>query len=75
MEDHEDDIDTLAFEQSDIQHLLEFVLNNSYCRFGEEIYLQRMGVAMGNRLAPPFALIFMRKQILGQLACKILHVG
>ena len=59
LEDHEDDIDTLGFELNDIQHLLHFVLSNSYCRFGEDIYWQRMGVAIGNRLAPLFAILFM----------------
>ena len=53
LEDHEDDIDTLGFELNNIQYLLRFVLSNSYCRFGEYTYRQRMGVAMGNRLAPP----------------------
>lgn len=60
LKDHVDDIDTLGLEQSDIQHLLEFVLNSGYCRFGE-IYQQRMGVAMGNRLAPPFVILFMHQ--------------
>ena len=59
LEDHEDDIDILGFGLRDIEHLLHFVLSNSYCRFGEDVYRQRMGVAMGNRLAPPFAILFM----------------
>ena len=59
LEDHEDDIDILGFGLNDIEHLLHFVLSNSYCRFGEDVYRQRMGVAMGNRLAPPFAILFM----------------
>lgn len=35
------------------------MLKNSYFRFGKDIYRQKMGVAMGNRLAPPFAILFM----------------
>ena len=58
LEDHEDDIDTLSFGLNDIEHL-HFVLSNSYCRFGEDVYQQRMGVAMGNRLPPRFAILFM----------------
>ena len=58
LEDHEDDINTLGFGLNDIEHQ-HFMLSNSYCRFGEDVYRQRMGVAMGNRLAPPFAILFM----------------
>ena len=35
------------------------VLTNSYFWFGDEVFKQKVGVAMGNRLAPPFAILFM----------------
>ena len=57
LEDHEDDIDTLSLGLSDIQHLLQFVLNNSYCRFGENVYQQRIGVVIGNRLPSLFVIL------------------
>ena len=35
------------------------LLTNNCFRFGKNFYRQKMGVAMGNRLAPPFAILFM----------------
>ena len=40
-----------------IEELLTFFLRSNYIRFGE-VYHQREGIAMGNNLAPPFAIIF-----------------
>lgn len=59
LEAHQDNVDTLDFSLDDIRALLDFVLKNSYFRFGEDVYRQKMGVAMGNRLVPLFAIIFM----------------
>ena len=77
----ENDIDTIGFEKSDIQHLQEFALNNSYYRFaiGKENYGQRMHMVMGNRLAPPLQYSSCiswscRKAVFGQFACKTYDV-
>ena len=54
-----DDIDTIDFELSELEDLLRFLLTNSFFGFGGDIYQQKVGVAMGSRLAPPFAILFM----------------
>lgn len=46
-------------QYSILENLFRFVLTNNYFRFGKNFYRQMMGVAMGNRLAPPFAILFM----------------
>ena len=58
---HKDDIDIAGLSPDDIESLLRLVLLNNYFRFGEVIYHQTKGVAMGNHLAPPLAIIFMDK--------------
>ena len=37
------------------------VMNSSYFKFDDAVYKQRHGVAMGNHLAPPFAIVFKDK--------------
>ena len=59
LQEHEGDVDTAGVSIQDIRSLLYLVLRNNYFRFGEKIYRQRKGVAMGNHLAPPLAIIFM----------------
>ena len=59
LQEHADRIDLLGLSVENIRDLLAFVLNNNYFRFGTSVYRQREGVAMGNQLAPPFAIIFM----------------
>ena len=39
--------------------LLRHCLNNNYVRFGQKYFKQTVGVAMGSRIAPPLAIIFM----------------
>ena len=56
---HKDDIDTAGLTMDEIKSLLQLVLNNNYFKFGQRVYRQRQGVAMGNHLAPPFAIVFM----------------
>lgn len=68
---HTDAIDTIhaIFSQpSDIPHcpplsilisLLSFVLNNNIFTFNQEIFLQTYGVAMGMKLAPALATLFL----------------
>ena len=57
VKEHQDEIDTIGFEL-ELENL-HFVLTNNCFRFGKNFYRQKMGVVMGNRLAPPFAILFM----------------
>ena len=52
-------IDMFGLSVSGVRNLLLFVLSHNYFRFGHQIYHQVDGVAMGNNLAPPFAILFM----------------
>ena len=56
---HENRIDMLGLSVEDIRSMLEFVLDRNYFEFNGEQYRQRNGLAMGNHLAPPLAIIFM----------------
>ena len=44
---------------SDVTSLLEHCLSNNHLRFGDKFYRQTSGIAMGSRVAPPLAIIFM----------------
>ena len=59
--EHEQEIDLLNMSLEEIEGLLNLVLNNNYFKFDDIVYRQREGVAMGNHLAPPFAIVFMDK--------------
>jgi len=39
--------------------IIQLVLENNYFKFENEFYLQKLGTAMGNSMAPPYAFIFM----------------
>ena len=67
LEEHKDDIDMLGISRKDIERLLSFVLENNYFKFDKKVFRQRQGVAMGNHLAPPFAIIFMDRLETGML--------
>ena len=56
---HVNRIDLYGLTIPDIQSLLEHCLNNNYLRFGKKIYKQTEGIAMGSRIAPPLAILFM----------------
>ena len=43
----------------DVKTLLEHCLTNNFLRFGKQYYHQNSGIAMGNRVAPPLAIVFM----------------
>ena len=45
----------------DVKRLLQLVLNSNYFAFGNDVYRQKKGIAMGNHLAPPLAIVFMSK--------------
>ena len=54
---HQSKIDLFGLTITDIQHLLEHCLNN-YVRFRNNIYKQSKGIAIGSRIAPPIAILF-----------------
>ena len=56
---HLDKIDTYGLSVEDIETLLRHCLNNNYVRFGQKYFKQTVGVAMGSRIAPPLAIVFM----------------
>ena len=59
LEQHHNRVDMLGLSVTQVRTLLKFVLSHNYFRFGRQIYHQLDGVAMGNNLAPPFAILFM----------------
>ena len=52
-------INTYGLSLDEIEKLLTHVLTNNFIRFGTDFYKQTEGIAMGNRLAPPLAIVFM----------------
>ena len=42
-----------------VHHFLEYILKENYFTFNDKLYLQKHGTAMGTKLAPSFANIFM----------------
>jgi len=52
-------IDLLGLDLDSIESLLSHCLSNNYVRFGQRFYKQNQGIAMGSRMAPPLAIIFM----------------
>ena len=56
---HEGSIDLFGFRIGQVKELLAHVLSSNYFRFGAQVYHQKDGVAMGNNLAPPFAILYM----------------
>ena len=60
IERHKDKVELFGLTLSDIKVLLEHCLNNNnYIRFGKEYFKQTTGIAMGSRIAPPLAIVFM----------------
>ena len=56
---HVDKIELFGLTLKDVKTLLEHCLNNNYLRFGKDFYKQTTGIAMGSRIAPPLAIVFM----------------
>ena len=56
---HMDKVDTFGLTLIDIEKLLKHCLDNNYVRFGQKYFKQTVGVAMGSRIAPPLAIVFM----------------
>ena len=61
LETHFEQIDSCGLSVQEICSLLEECLKNSVFRFGDEFYLQKQGVAMGNPVAPIVAILFMHR--------------
>ena len=59
--EHQHEVDMFYLTIPDVRQLLKFVLTSNYFAFGNDVYRQRKGLAMGNHLAPPLAIIFMSK--------------
>ena len=59
LEAHHEDINMFGLEVPDVIHLLKHCLSNNFLRFGDRYYRQTRGIAMGSRVAPPLAIIFM----------------
>jgi len=59
LEQHSESIDMLGLSLEDIEYLLHLILTNNYFTFGQKVYRQKHGIAMGNHLAPPLAIVFM----------------
>ena len=56
---HRDHVNTFGLDFTDIRKLLEHCLTNNFVRFGQKYYRQTEGIAMGSRVAPPLAIVFM----------------
>ena len=56
---NKESIDLLGLDLDAIKHLLSHCLTNNYVRFGHRFYRQNHGIAMGSRMAPPLAIVFM----------------
>ena len=61
IEEHKEDIDLCGLTPDDITRLLTQCLENNTFRFDNDHYKQRLGIAMGNKVAPPVAIIFMHQ--------------
>ena len=47
LEEHEEEVDTAGLSPDEIESLLTLALNNNFFKFGEDVYRQKKGVAMG----------------------------
>ena len=56
---HREGIDTFGLDSDDLRDLLEHCLTNNFVRFGQDYFRQTEGIAMGSRVAPPLAIVFM----------------
>ncbi|XP_043191188.1 uncharacterized protein LOC122364646 [Amphibalanus amphitrite] len=61
IDEHRAEIDLCGLEPNDVTRLLTHCLENNVFEFDNEFYRQRVGIAMGNKVAPPVAIIFMHK--------------
>ena len=59
LEHHTESKDTFGLDLDSIRQLLEHCLTNNFVRFGQNYFRQTEGIAMGSRVAPPLAIVFM----------------
>ena len=59
LDTHHQSINIFGLNISDVTSLLGHCLSNNHLRFGDKFYRQTSGIAMGSRVAPPLAIIFM----------------
>ena len=56
---HKERVETFGLDSDSIRRLLEHGLTNNFVRFGQSYFRQAEGIAMGSRVAPPLAIVFM----------------
>ena len=56
---HRDSLDMRGLSVGDVERLLRHCLSNNFLRFGDQYFRQTTGIAMGSRVAPPLAIVFM----------------
>ena len=61
LKEYKDEIDLCGLSTDDVTSLLTHCLENNTFRFDDDHYKQRVGIAMGNKVAPPVAIIFMHQ--------------
>lgn len=59
IQNNKHNINTFGIPMKLLSEMLEFICFNYETTFNNKIYLQKRGVPMGARFAPPFAIIFM----------------
>ena len=59
LEHHASSVNMFGLEPAGTRKLLEHCLTNNFVRFGDTYYRQTDGIAMGSRVAPPLAIVFM----------------
>ena len=59
LDHHKERVETFGLDFADIRKLLDHCLTNNFVRFGQNYFRQTKGIAMGSRVAPPLAIIFM----------------
>lgn len=60
----------------DVSNIIEFILTNNFFTFNNKSYLQIKGTAIGTKMAPCYANIFMRKlesEMLNSFTLKPIH--
>ena len=59
--EHHDELNLFGLAPDDVEALLSHCLQNNYFRFNQSFYKQSDGIAMGSRIAPSIAIVFMGK--------------
>ena len=59
LDHHKENVETYGLDLASIRKLLEHCLTNNFVRLGQNYFRQTEGIAMGRRVAPPLAIVFM----------------